>query len=179
MRLILKQWFSIKVQTQSCYTFLWRIQIIVNALCHQMCCPRYIRGHLELKKLYLLGLEIKFDSPKDQFWGLLAKIGPSDVVWSEILIYEGIFMNYAIVKVAQTTFTELQKLYFKVWKSIKNINLNNFSLNLLFYGCFAWKNCLWTHFMIYTVKDFAQGCIRSNEELLKLHFQNLKTTFGP
>ena len=33
--------------------------------------------------------------------------------------------------------------------------------------------------MIYTVKDFAQGCIRSIEELLKLHFQSLKTAFDP
>ena len=33
--------------------------------------------------------------------------------------------------------------------------------------------------MICALKDFEQGCIRSIEELLKLHFQSLKTAFDP
>ena len=57
--------------------------------------------------------------------------------------------------------------------------MNHFILNLLFRVCIAWRDHLLTRFMICALKDFEQGCIRSIEELLKLHFQSLKTAFDP
>ena len=65
-----------------------------NGLCHGNCALRHVEESLEIRKLDFRGLKGQFDVKKDNFRGLIAKIGHLRPILASRTHLWPIFMDY-------------------------------------------------------------------------------------